>query len=64
MNWLPAMSGLGKGFVLQRRFLEEERSPEAEGMRADQKGKDIGPQNEQNWGALVVHRLYGVGALC
>lgn len=64
MDWLSVMSGWAGGLSCRVDFWKRRglQKLKAEGLMADQEGK--GPQNEQNWEALVMHRLYGVRALC
>lgn len=61
MDWLSAMSGWAVGLSHRVEFWKRRglQMPKAEGLRADQGG--MGPRNEQNQGALLVHRLYGGG---
>lgn len=61
MDWLSATSGWAVGLSRRVEFWKRRglQKPKAEGLRADQGG--MGPWNEQNWGALVVHRFMGGG---
>lgn len=63
-GFLPCLSGWAVGLSCRVDFWKRKglQKSKAEGLRAYQ--EDMSPQNEQNWGALVVGRLYRVGTLC